>query len=122
MQIIQNRRRFLAGAAAAGAAGYRRAPSASAEPPPETTTVRLPRWIGGSYCWAGAYIAGELMRADGFTDVQYVEGDQKRRPIGVDRTRSDGFLGQLSARRRSRRSMPACRSRCLPGCTRDASN
>jgi NitT/TauT family transport system substrate-binding protein len=33
--------------------------------------------VGGSYCWAGAYIAGELMRAEGFTDVRYVEGDRK---------------------------------------------
>ena len=46
-----------------------------AEPPLETTTVRLPRWIGGAYCWAGAYIAGELMRAEGLTDVRFVQGD-----------------------------------------------
>ena len=30
-----------------------------------------------AYCWAGRYIAGELMRAEGFTDVRYVEGDSK---------------------------------------------
>jgi NitT/TauT family transport system substrate-binding protein len=42
----------------------------------ETTTVRLPLWVGSSYCWAGAYIAGELMRAEGLTDVRYVEGDK----------------------------------------------
>ena len=66
MQIIQNRRRFLAGAAMAGAAGIVGFPkSLHAEPPLETTTVRLPWWVGGSYCWAGAYIAGELMRAEG---------------------------------------------------------
>ena len=77
MQIIQNRRRFLAGAAAAGAAGLLGTTTpARAEPPLETTTVRLPRWVGGSYCWAGAYIAGELMRAEGFTDVRYVKGDR----------------------------------------------
>ena len=87
MQIIQNRRHFLAGL-------RRPAPRASsahrhdawAEPPPETTTVRLPRWIDGAYCWAGLYVAGELLRADGFTDVRYVQGDTKRRPVGVDRT------------------------------------
>ena len=45
MQIIQNRRHFLAGAAAAGAAGLIGSPTqASAEAPPETTTVRLGRW------------------------------------------------------------------------------
>ena len=56
MQIIQNRRRFLAGAAAAGAAGLIGTTTpARAEPPPETTSVRLPRWIDGAYCWAGLY-------------------------------------------------------------------
>jgi NitT/TauT family transport system substrate-binding protein len=77
MQIMQTRRRFLAGAAMAGAAGIVGFPQPlHAEPPLETTTVRLPHWVGGSYCWAGAYIAGELMRADGFTDVRYVRGDK----------------------------------------------
>jgi NitT/TauT family transport system substrate-binding protein len=77
MQIVQTRRRFMAGAAMAGAAGIVGVPkSLHAEPALETTSVRLPHWVGGSYCWAGAYIAGELMRADGFTDVRYVKGDQ----------------------------------------------
>ena len=76
MQIIRNRRCFLAGAAAAGAAGLlRTSTQAWAEPPLETTTVRLGRWIGGAYCWASLYLAGELLRADGLTDVRYVEGD-----------------------------------------------
>ena len=76
MQIIQNRRSFLAGAAGAGAAaviGTLR--PAWAEPPPETTSVRLPRYIGSAYCWAGVYMAGEMLRAEGFTDVRYVQGD-----------------------------------------------
>ena len=77
MQIIQNRRTFLAGLSAAGGAGLiGTSTPAWAEPPPETTTVRLPRWIGGAYCWAGLYLAGELLRAEGFTDVRYVQGDK----------------------------------------------
>src|SRR3954451_12013048 len=76
MQIIQTRRRFLAGAATAGVTAIVGVPELLQAEPLETTTVRLPRWIGGSYCWAGAYIAGELMRADGFTDVRYVQGDK----------------------------------------------
>ena len=77
MQVVQNRRSFLAGFSAAGAASLiGRTTLAWAEPPLETTTVRLPRWVGGSYCWAGAYIAGELMRADGLTDVRYIKGDK----------------------------------------------
>lgn len=78
MQIIQNRRHFMAGAAAAGAAGLIGATTdAWAEAPPETTSVRLPRWIDGAYCWAGMYLAGELLKAEGFTDVRYVQGDEK---------------------------------------------
>jgi NitT/TauT family transport system substrate-binding protein len=80
MQMIQSRRDFLAGLSAAGGAGILGVRRAIAdEPPLETTTIRLPRWVGGGYCWAAEYLAGELMRADGFTDVRYVEGDR-----GVD--------------------------------------
>jgi len=78
MQIVQSRRRFLATASLAGATGLvGAAKSLHAEPPPETTTVRLPKWVGSGYCWAGAYLAGELMRADGLTDVRYVQADTK---------------------------------------------
>jgi NitT/TauT family transport system substrate-binding protein len=77
MPIIQNRRRFIAGLAA-GTAGLVAAPGlALAEPPPETTSVRLGRWVGGAYCWEPLYLAGELLRADGMTDVQYIQGDPK---------------------------------------------
>ncbi len=42
----------------------------AAEPPPETTTIRLHRVPG--ICIAPEYIAEELLKAEGFTDVQYV--------------------------------------------------
>ncbi len=77
MQIIQNRRDFLAGASLAAAASALGARGSFAEEEAlETTTVRLPRWVGGGYCWAAEYLAGELMRADGLTDVRYVQGDR----------------------------------------------
>jgi NitT/TauT family transport system substrate-binding protein len=47
-----------------------------AQPQPETTTVRLPQWVGAGQCWAAEYVAGELLRADGFTDVRYVQADR----------------------------------------------
>jgi NitT/TauT family transport system substrate-binding protein len=72
VQLIQNRRDFLASLSAAGAAGVlgtRR--SFADEPPLETTKVRLARIPG--ICIAPQYIAEELLAAEGFTDVRYVE-------------------------------------------------
>jgi NitT/TauT family transport system substrate-binding protein len=45
----------------------------AAEAPPETTRIR----IGSvpSICLSPQYVAGELLRADGFTDIQYVPGE-----------------------------------------------
>jgi NitT/TauT family transport system substrate-binding protein len=71
MQIMQSRRGFLASLSAAGAAGVlgsRR--SFADEPPPEVTTIRLP--YDPAICIAPLYIAGDLLRAEGFTDVRYV--------------------------------------------------
>jgi NitT/TauT family transport system substrate-binding protein len=76
MHIMQSRRDFVVSLSAAGAAGvFGTRTSLANEPPLETTTVRLGRWIGDAYCWASLYLAGELMRADGLSDVRYVEGD-----------------------------------------------
>lgn len=73
MQIIQNRRGFLAGAAAAGAAGFLGATArAQAEAPPETTSVRLPAFPKVSDCMTPIYISQNLLRAEGFTDVTLV--------------------------------------------------
>jgi NitT/TauT family transport system substrate-binding protein len=75
MQNVQCRRGFLTSLAMAGAAGLVGAPrSLHAEPPPEKTAVRLAKAIG-TICGAPQAIAGELLRAEGFTDVRYVEGD-----------------------------------------------
>jgi NitT/TauT family transport system substrate-binding protein len=74
MQITQDRRRFLTGLTATGAAGLMGAPNlAYAEPLPETTTVRLAKYFP-SGCDAPQYLARDLLRAEGFTNVAYVEG------------------------------------------------
>jgi NitT/TauT family transport system substrate-binding protein len=71
MQIIQSRRDFLASLSAAGAAGFVGTRSSLAdEGPPETTTLRLRR--DPSICIAPWYIAEDLLRAEGFTDIRYV--------------------------------------------------
>jgi NitT/TauT family transport system substrate-binding protein len=71
MPLIQNRRGFLASLSAAGAAGVLRPRASLAdEPPPEKTTIRL---LGdASICQAPFYIAEDLLRAEGFTDIAYM--------------------------------------------------
>jgi NitT/TauT family transport system substrate-binding protein len=48
-----------------------KAESFAAEPPPETTKLRLSKLP--NTCVAPQYVAEELLRAEGFTDVQYIE-------------------------------------------------
>ncbi|RWO30429.1 MAG: ABC transporter substrate-binding protein [Mesorhizobium sp.] len=72
MQIVQNRRRFLAGLTTVGAAAFVGARTASSEEAPlETTTVRFTKSPG--ICIAPQYVAEDLIRAEGFTDFQYVD-------------------------------------------------
>jgi NitT/TauT family transport system substrate-binding protein len=51
-------------------AGWCDTSQALAEPPPETTRIRLNKIR--SICLAPAYVAEALLRAEGFTDVQYI--------------------------------------------------
>jgi NitT/TauT family transport system substrate-binding protein len=71
MTLTQTRRRFLTMTALTGAAGLLPSRQArAAEPVLETTTVRLAKNEG--ICIAPQYIADELLRAEGFTDIRYV--------------------------------------------------
>ena len=45
---------------------------ADAEPPPETTRLRLSRFPYDHACLAPQWVAEELLRAEGFTDFQYL--------------------------------------------------
>jgi NitT/TauT family transport system substrate-binding protein len=72
MAMMQTRRRFLTTLSLAGAASLVRAPQLlAAEGPLETTTVRVVKVPG--ICVAPQYVAEELLRAEGFTDVRYVD-------------------------------------------------
>ena len=79
MQIIQTRRDFLASASLAaaasvfGSAGSRSPTKARRKPPP----IRLVKQLG--ICTAPQYLADELLRAEGFTDVRYVQMPASRR-------------------------------------------
>lgn len=73
-----NRREFLGGLALTGAAAVLgwlpELGTAAVEPPPETTRLRIHK--GKPACWAPIYVAEPLLREEGFTDVQYVFGQQ----------------------------------------------
>jgi NitT/TauT family transport system substrate-binding protein len=78
MRRLHDRRSFLASLSFAGGASLLgRGDSFAQEAPPEKTTIRLP---GGSLiCNAPTYIADELLRAEGFADIQHV-------PVTPDRS------------------------------------
>jgi len=75
-----HRREFVKGLGAlAGSAallGYDIRPVA-AEPPPETTRIRFD--VIPAICLAPQYVAEELLKAEGFTDVQYVRSETSGR-------------------------------------------
>lgn len=68
-----SRREFL-GATLAGAAGLLglKPEPLAAEPPPETTTIKLAQ-IPTDLCMAPQYMAEQLLREEGFTDIQYIK-------------------------------------------------
>ena len=71
MQITQSRRQFLTTFSLAAATRLVGAPEAlAAEGPLETTAVRFVKIPG--ICNAPQYVAEELLRAEGFTDISYV--------------------------------------------------
>ena len=73
MQLIQNRRDFLTTLSAAGAAGLLGVPRSLAdEGPPETTTIRI--GTSTSVCLTPQLIAEDLLRAEGFAEIRYVQG------------------------------------------------
>jgi NitT/TauT family transport system substrate-binding protein len=93
------RREFVSALTAAGASSVIgvRPESASAEPPPETSTLILHRNIvAGNVCTAPQFLAEELLKGEGFTDVRYarkggIEAD-KALAAGEMNMRA-GFIG-----------------------------
>ena len=99
---IWSRREFLGRVILAGTGALLglRPESAAAEPPPETTTLRL--FQTRPACWAPQYVAEELLRAEGFTKVQYVKGKGVKHGMNLLRSGqldlSLGFSGYLIKR------------------------
>jgi NitT/TauT family transport system substrate-binding protein len=71
---MQSRRRFLTNAALAGAAGLGGfgtwGKALAAEPPPEITTIRFEK---DPVTCIAPQVFQELLRAEGFTDIRYVD-------------------------------------------------
>ena len=82
-----NRRGFLrvASVVAAVARVTVASRSGAAEPPAETTRIRIPRIA--STCRSPEWLAEELLRTEGFTDVQYLPVDGT---LGVERALASG--------------------------------
>jgi NitT/TauT family transport system substrate-binding protein len=77
MLIMQTRRHFLSTLSLAGAARLVGVSSAlAAEGRLETRSVRLTRF--GGLCLSPQYVAEELLRAEGFDDIAYVDIDKRR--------------------------------------------
>ena len=75
MQLMQTRREFVTALSATGTTGMLGIRGALAdEGPPEVTTIRLRR--DPSICVAPWYIAEDLLRAEGFTDINYVPAQE----------------------------------------------
>ena len=69
-----SRRRFLGNLTAASAAGHigLRPRTAAAEPPPETTSINIVYDPNVPIlCYGPQYVATELLRAEGFTEISY---------------------------------------------------
>jgi NitT/TauT family transport system substrate-binding protein len=68
----QSRRDVLTALSAASAAGLIGGPNSFAqEAPPETSTIRLYKMPG--ICIAPQYVAEEMLKSEGFSDIQYFE-------------------------------------------------
>src|SRR4051812_1123672 len=74
-----SRRRFLANTSALGAGSLLGLPQiASAEPPPETKKIRLVD--SPAICLAPMYLAEDLLRLEGFSELEYVKATSEPGP------------------------------------------
>jgi NitT/TauT family transport system substrate-binding protein len=82
------RRSFLASTSALGAASLLGLPrTATAEPQPETKRIRLVKVP--AVCLAPEYLAEELLRSEGFSEIEYAEIHQTTAPDMLLANRAD---------------------------------
>ena len=101
MPIVQSRRHLLTNIAVAGATGfaglgaaglYGGRKSVAAEPPPEVTTIRFEK---DPVTCIAPQAAEELLRAEGFTDIRYVDVTEAH--VRRAETARSGALGDMMA-------------------------
>jgi NitT/TauT family transport system substrate-binding protein len=97
MPQMQTRRRVLSAIAAMGAVTLPSPRLLAAEPALETTTVRLGKLP--VICFAPQYVCEELLRAEGFTDIQYVDSrpDSSEYPQDLGRGKYDFATSVIAA-------------------------
>jgi NitT/TauT family transport system substrate-binding protein len=109
MPLRQTRRRLLTTFSLAGAAGLMRAPAAlAAEGSLETTTVRISKDL--AVCEAPLGIASELLRAEDFTEIRYVDTSADDLSAAIAQRKVDFALDFPCCL--LRRLTPGNRSRC----------
>jgi NitT/TauT family transport system substrate-binding protein len=92
MPMTQTRRRFLTSLSLAGAVSLVRPPRAlGAEGPLETTAIRVVKNQG--ICYAPQYVAEELLRDEGFTDIRFVDTPPPEITAAIARGKADFGMG-----------------------------
>ena len=95
MSMMLDRRQLLTALSLAGAAGFVGVPRARAvEGPAEITAIRLAK--SPTICVAPQYVAEEMLRAEGFTDIRYVDTLAPDVPEAVARGQVDFSLAYAS--------------------------
>ena len=94
---MTSRRLFLRSVTTVGVGGLlgMRPTSTAAEPPPEISTLRLVQFPSG--CQGPLNVAEELLRGEGFTDIQYVRNDDTASGSKMIQARGADLNFQFSA-------------------------
>jgi len=88
MTSLQTRRQVLTTLAFGSLAGILPSQETlAAEPPTEITTIRLSRFP--AICFAPQYVCEELLRAEGFSDIRYLDTDGATIPHDLGRGKFD---------------------------------
>src|SRR5271168_3625644 len=106
MTNLQTRRQILTTLAFGSLAGILPSQETlAAEPPTEITTIRLSKFP--AICFAPQYVCEELLRAEGFSDIHYLDTDGAAIPHDLGRGKFDFATSLLCST--SPASMPARR-------------